>query len=181
MACSQFLPVCKRHQAGCAAATSPVVPELRLVVSSLRSRHWPCPRGLQASAGFNVPDATLVGRFSGDNQWPVWVIAKVIFDVGITAIGFQVSEAILATLLSRTVTLFACCGGLAAPGLTSAPEPARQALVPMVKMFPGYGHAVSLSTRNKHHVCPCLSLSSCRIGCIARDCGGVLFSGGEQL
>ncbi len=42
-----------------------------LVGSSLRSRHWPCPRSLQASAGFNVPDATLVGRFSGDNQWPV--------------------------------------------------------------------------------------------------------------
>src|SRR5271163_658 len=57
--------------AGCAAATSPAVPELRLVVSSLRSRHWPCPRSLQASAGINVPDATLVGRFSGDTQWPV--------------------------------------------------------------------------------------------------------------
>jgi hypothetical protein len=28
-------------------------------------------RGIQASAGFNVPDATLVGRFSGDNHWPV--------------------------------------------------------------------------------------------------------------
>src|ERR1017187_2107422 len=57
--------------AGCAAATSPAVPELRLVVSSLRSRHWPCPRSLQASAGINVPDAILVGRFSSDNQWPV--------------------------------------------------------------------------------------------------------------
>src|ERR1017187_10301636 len=57
--------------AGCAAATSPGVPELRLVVSSLRSRHWPCPRSLQASAGINVPDAILVGRFSSDNQWPV--------------------------------------------------------------------------------------------------------------
>ena len=33
------------------------------------SGHWPCPRSLQASAGFNVPDATLVGRF--------WVIAEV--------------------------------------------------------------------------------------------------------
>ena len=54
--------------AGCAAATSPAVPELKLVVSSLRSRHWPCPRSLQASAGINVPDATLVGRFSGDNS-----------------------------------------------------------------------------------------------------------------
>jgi hypothetical protein len=42
------------------------VPELRLVVSSLRSRHWPCPRSLQASAGINVPDAALIGRFSGD-------------------------------------------------------------------------------------------------------------------
>jgi hypothetical protein len=49
-----------RSLAGCAAATSPAVPELRLVVSSLRSRHWPCPRSLQASAGINVPDATLV-------------------------------------------------------------------------------------------------------------------------
>src|ERR1017187_7033095 len=57
-----------RSLAGCAAATSPAVPELRLVVSSLRSRHWPCPRSLQASAGINVPDATLVGRF--------WVIAE---------------------------------------------------------------------------------------------------------
>ncbi len=28
-------------------------------------------RSLQASAGINVPDATLVGRFSGDNHWPV--------------------------------------------------------------------------------------------------------------
>jgi hypothetical protein len=60
-----------RSPAGCAAATSPAVPELRLVVSSLRSRHWTYPRSLQASAGINVPDATLVGRFSGDNQWPV--------------------------------------------------------------------------------------------------------------
>ena len=57
--------------AGCAAANSPAVPALRLVVSSLLSRHWPCPRSLQASAGFNVPDATLVGRFSGDTHWPV--------------------------------------------------------------------------------------------------------------
>ncbi len=24
-----------------------------------------------ASSGFNVPDVTLVGRFSGDNHWPV--------------------------------------------------------------------------------------------------------------
>src|ERR1039458_2879644 len=61
-----------RSLAGCAAATSPAVPALRLVVSSLRSRHWPCPRSLQASVGINVPDATLVGRFSGDNQWPVF-------------------------------------------------------------------------------------------------------------
>jgi hypothetical protein len=57
--------------AGCAVATTPAVPELRLVVSSLRSRHWPCPRRLQASAGVNVPDAALVGRFSGDTHWPV--------------------------------------------------------------------------------------------------------------
>ena len=41
------------------------------VVSSLRSRHWPCPRRLQTLAGVNVPDAILVGRFSGDNHWPV--------------------------------------------------------------------------------------------------------------
>jgi len=42
-----------------------------LVVSSLRSRHWACPRRLQAPAGVNVPDAISVGRFSGDNHWPV--------------------------------------------------------------------------------------------------------------
>jgi hypothetical protein len=95
-------------------------------------------------AGFQV---IISGRF--------WVIAEVIFDGGITAIGFQVSEAILATVFRRTVTLFVCCGGLAAPCLTSAPEPSRQALVPMVKMSPSYGHAVSFSTRNKHRVCPC--------------------------
>src|SRR5262252_9369151 len=46
-------------------------PELKLAVSSLRSRHWPCPRRLQDLAGINVPDAILVGRFSGDNHWPV--------------------------------------------------------------------------------------------------------------
>ena len=38
---------------------------------ALRSRHWPCPRSLRTSAGINVPDVTLVGRFSGDTQWPV--------------------------------------------------------------------------------------------------------------
>jgi hypothetical protein len=57
--------------AGSAVATSLAIPALKLAVSSLRSRHWPCPRRLQASAGVNVPDAILVGRFSGDNHWPV--------------------------------------------------------------------------------------------------------------
>jgi hypothetical protein len=32
--------------------------------SAVSSRHWPCPRSLQASAGINVPDAILIGRFS---------------------------------------------------------------------------------------------------------------------
>jgi hypothetical protein len=31
-----------------------------------------------------------------------------------------------------------------------------QAPVPVVAMFPIYRHAASFSTRNKHHVCPCL-------------------------
>jgi hypothetical protein len=46
------------------------------------------------------------------------------------------SQAILATMLGRTVTLFASCGKLAAPYLTSASKPSRQALVPLVKMLP---------------------------------------------
>jgi hypothetical protein len=45
------------------------------------------------------------------------------------------SRAILATVLGRSVTLFASCGKLAAPSLTSAPKPSGQALVPMVRML----------------------------------------------
>jgi hypothetical protein len=45
------------------------------------------------------------------------------------------SEAILATVLGGAVTLFATCRKLAAPCLTSAPKPSRQALVPTMKMF----------------------------------------------
>src|ERR1019366_3051332 len=44
----------------------------RVVPVLLRSRHWPCSRSLQASAGINVPDAAFVGRFSGDTHWPVF-------------------------------------------------------------------------------------------------------------
>jgi hypothetical protein len=39
-------------------------------------------------------------------------------------------------VLGRTVTRFASYGKLAAPYLTSASKPSRQALVPMVKMLP---------------------------------------------
>ena len=50
-------------------------------------------------------------------------------------LGCQMSSAILATVLGRAVTLFASCVELATPRLTRAPEPSRQALVPMVKML----------------------------------------------
>jgi hypothetical protein len=50
-------------------------------------------------------------------------------------LGCQMSRAIPAAVLGRSVTLFASCAKLAAPCLTSAPKPSRQAPVPMVKML----------------------------------------------
>jgi hypothetical protein len=50
--------------------------------------------------------------------------------------GWQMSQVKLATVLSRTVALFAFLGKFAAPSFTSAPKSSRQALVPTVKMLP---------------------------------------------
>jgi len=41
------------------------------IVSTRDGRPQPCPRRLHVYVGINVLDATLVGRFSGDTQWPV--------------------------------------------------------------------------------------------------------------
>jgi hypothetical protein len=63
------------------------------------------------------------------------------------------SEAILAALLGRTITLFHSFGKLAAPRFASAPETSRQALVPIVKMLP-----TRLDCRGLHSLggLPCL-------------------------
>jgi hypothetical protein len=57
------------------------------------------------------------------------------------------SQAISATLLGSTVAILASLGKLATPHFASAPKPSRQALVPMVKMFP---------MRRDCHGLPCL-------------------------
>ena len=61
------------HRAGMCRCDHPRRPRLKLAVSSRRSRYWPCPRRLQSSAGVKVRGAALVGRFSGDTDWPVLV------------------------------------------------------------------------------------------------------------
>jgi serine/threonine protein kinase len=63
-------------------------------------------------------------------------VAGFVFGEESQRIGCQMSLAILTTLLGSTVALVASLGGLAAPHFASAPKPSRQALVPIVVMFP---------------------------------------------
>ena len=58
------------------------------------------------------------------------------FDEESLRLGCQMSWAVSATLLGSTVAIFASLGKLTAPHFAHAAKPARQALVPVVKMLP---------------------------------------------
>jgi hypothetical protein len=63
----------RRPRARYAATTSPAGPAPLPVVASFRSRRWPFPSADHWSGGVvNVPRAAFSGRFSGDQEWPVF-------------------------------------------------------------------------------------------------------------
>jgi hypothetical protein len=74
------------------------------------------------------------------------------FDEESLRLGCQMSWAVSATLLGSTVAIFASLGKLTAPHFAHAAKPARQALVPVVKMLP---------TRHEYHGLHCLGGFPC--------------------